>query len=604
VGVYRLDPREGHRELTRSALSGNRPSAFARQVLRREGLDDAFRQDPAGTLSTLRDGILWDFPDAQLFAIAELSFLHATRGGGRAYYADSTVFAYAFISWIAAELDPLDPRLRLAADLYNRALARALVDPSSGEISLEHRQLALPSGSLELTTRSEQLTWGGYRLVDLTPAAELGVRGLRNRYRTPGLGAALVASLEQPTEPGAVSDLVPASIKVPATLLLRFEDVIEGLRGGELRGELEVYASDVATSVTIGGREVSLEYEATSALASTLSDERIWQFELAGFFGGDSLVNFDQLPGRGLILLHPYQAGQVPVVFVHGTASSPARWADIVNELENLPYLRSAIQPWLFMYKTGQPIAYSAALLRTGLRNAVQKLDPQGVDGALRQMVVIGHSQGGLLTKLIGVSSGDRFWDLVSPLPLEEVDLDPEARALLRKSLFFEPLPFARRLVFVATPHRGSFLAGGRVSRWISGLVTSPARVTNAVVQLVENNPEVAALNSLDSVPSSIDNMTPDDDFLNALAETPVAPDIITHSIIAVSGDGPVEDGNDGVVEYRSAHLAGVASEKVVRSHHSTQSNPETMREIVRILLEHLREMDDERSLATEGIHP
>jgi pimeloyl-ACP methyl ester carboxylesterase len=604
VGVYPLDPRKGHRELTRSALSGDRPSGFSEQVLRREGLHAAFRKDPAGTLSTLRAGILWDFPDAHLFAIAELSFLYGTRGGGRAYYAEATAFAFAFLTRDAAALDPLDPRVRLAADLYNQALARALVDPASGKISLGGAHFALPSGSLELEIRSDQLSWGGYRLVDLTPAVELGVRGLRNRYRTPGIGAALVASLERPSDTEVVSNLVPAGIKVPVTVLLRFEDVVTGLRSGSLRGELEVYASDVATRVSIGARELPLEYEASSALASTLSDERIWQFELAGFFGGDALIRFDQLPGRGLILLHPYQAGQVPVVFVHGTASSPARWADIVNELEHMPYIRKTMQPWLFMYNTGQPIAYSAALLRAGLQDAVETLDPQGLDPALRQMVVVGHSQGGLLAKLIGVSSGDRFWELVSPVPLEETKLDPEARALLRKSLFFEALPFVRRIVFIATPHRGSFLAGGRVSRWISGLVTSPARVTDAVVQLLENNPEVAALNTLGNVPSSIDNMAPDNGFLNALVETPVAPHITTHSIIAISGDGPVEDGNDGVVEYRSAHLEGVASEKIVRSGHSTQSNPETMREIDRILIEHLRERDAERALSPEGFHP
>jgi hypothetical protein len=55
-----------------------------------------------------------------------------------------------------------------------------------------------------------------------------------------------------------------------------------------------------------------------------------------------------------------------------------------------------------------------------------------------------------------------------------------------------------------------------------------------------------------------------------------------------VRGDGPVEEGSDGLVSYRSAHVAGAASERIVRSGHSVQSQPEAIEEVRRILLEHL----------------
>jgi hypothetical protein len=59
------------------------------------------------------------------------------------------------------------------------------------------------------------------------------------------------------------------------------------------------------------------------------------------------------------------------------------------------------------------------------------------------------------------------------------------------------------------------------------------------------------------------------------------------HSIIPVKGDGPAEEGNDGVVEYTSAHIDGVESERVVRSPHSCQGHPDTMEEVRRILRLH-----------------
>ena len=64
---------------------------------------------------------------------------------------------------------------------------------------------------------------------------------------------------------------------------------------------------------------------------------------------------------------------------------------------------------------------------------------------------------------------------------------------------------------------------------------------------------------------------------------------VTAHSIIAVKNpDDPREKWVDGVVSYSSAHIDDVTSELVVHSGHSTQSDPETIEEVRRILLEHL----------------
>ena len=59
-----------------------------------------------------------------------------------------------------------------------------------------------------------------------------------------------------------------------------------------------------------------------------------------------------------------------------------------------------------------------------------------------------------------------------------------------------------------------------------------------------------------------------------------MAPGIHAHSIIAVQGTGPIEDGDDGVVKYSSAHIAGVESELVIRSGHSVQGHPLAVDEV------------------------
>jgi hypothetical protein len=86
------------------------------------------------------------------------------------------------------------------------------------------------------------------------------------------------------------------------------------------------------------------------------------------------------------------------------------------------------------------------------------------------------------------------------------------------------------------------------------------------------------------NIPTPLDNMDASNPFLKTLATLPIAPGVHVNSIIAAKGNGPIEDGNDGVVEYKSAHIAGVASELVVRSSHSTQATTETIEEVRRIL--------------------
>ena len=95
-----------------------------------------------------------------------------------------------------------------------------------------------------------------------------------------------------------------------------------------------------------------------------------------------------------LTFAQPFRPGRIPVVFVHGTASSVGRWADMLNDLLNDTRVRDRFQFWFFSFPSGSPIAYSAMLLRDALTEAVAQLDPEGADRALHEMVLVGHSQG------------------------------------------------------------------------------------------------------------------------------------------------------------------------------------------------------------------
>ena len=289
----------------------------------------------------------------------------------------------------------------------------------------------------------------------------------------------------------------------------------------------------------------------------------------------------------GLDAMRPYQPGRIPVIFVHGTASSAGRWANMVNDLIAGKRIRHRFAFWFFHYDSGNPIPYSAWQLRDALQQAVERADPGGSDSCLRDMIVLGHSQGGLLTKLTAIDSGTTFWDNVSSTPLEEVRFSDDDKALLRNVLFVEPLPFVRRVIFLATPHRGSYLAGPQlVRRLAQRLIRMPSDVVRVSADLAAISP-TGTLRG-ERIPTSIDNMSPGNPFIRTMAEIPVAPGVTAHSIISVNGDGPLEDESDGVVKYQSAHIEGVESELVVHSPHSgMQDKAETVEEVRRILKEH-----------------
>jgi hypothetical protein len=230
--------------------------------------------------------------------------------------------------------------------------------------------------------------------------------------------------------------------------------------------------------------------------------------------------------------------------------------------------------------------------LRQALQNVVQELDPEGTAPALQHMVVIGHSQGGLLTKLTAINSGTKFWDNISKTPLDELAMEPETRELFRRSLFVTPLPFVRRVVFISTPHRGSYQAALRLGRLASWLVTLPGDLSQRALTTLTQNQDKLLTQKLEKLPTSIDNMNPSHPFIKTLASIPIADRITAHSIIAVLGEGPVQTGGDGIVKYESAHIDGVASELVVRFGHSVQGHPQAIEEVRRLLTDHLNDAE------------
>jgi hypothetical protein len=227
----------------------------------------------------------------------------------------------------------------------------------------------------------------------------------------------------------------------------------------------------------------------------------------------------------------------------------------------------------------------SALQLRQSTEKAVSALGGVQAEPALNHITLIGHSQGGLLAKMLVIDPGSRLWDGIVQRPLSSLNLSDKSRQLLQETLFPRPLPEVQRVIFIATPQRGSYVAAFSISQMIASLVTLPLAVTNVGKEVLTGNGGNVLVGQGKLRFGSVYGMSPNGPFIKSLAAIPIAPNVHAHSIIAVATSGPITAGNDGVVAYSSAHIPGVDSELVVRSTHSTQSNPATIAEVQRILM-------------------
>src|SRR6516225_540341 len=592
VKVERVDLQTAYDDLDRTALSSDQLSDTTRTVLRRAALLDTFDAQPDTVIAALRTqaiatGMHW--PD--LYALAEMSYFEGTRTKSKTEMLASALYAYAvlFPSGSADKPGPYAAQFQHATNFYNLALTQVLSGAGAeGVANLQSGRYDLPFGTVDVTVDQASLAFAGRTLTSFVPTMNLEVEGFKNDYRSDGIGAPLAAGLAPAPQPD-VGLVLPATLRVPTSAVLQMDDPRRQLTGSALTARLALYTIYDTDSIRIGQQQVPLEYDQTAARALFAVEGKGWTRELSGLFNNVLANPNDPTAKDQLFALEPHRRGRIPVVLVHGTASSPFRWADMVNDLLEDKEIRDHYEFWFFTYNTGNPIPTSANVLRHSLEDAVHSLGGVGADPALGRMVVIGHSQGGLLTKMISIESGTKIWDAISDRPLDELNLKPETKALLKEALFVHPLPFVAAVVFIATPHGGSYQASLTIVSLFRRLVTLPVTIVAATADILTNAGGALKLQGDRRTFNSIAGMSPGNPAIEALRAIPVAAGIHAHSIIPTLQDGPLDTRNDGVVQYKSAHIDGVESEVVIEhSGHSTQSNPLTVREVRRILLEHL----------------
>lgn len=597
-------------------LTSGRLSALTAQSIRVSGLDVDGCASSTGACVDAMDRAAGVTDERRLSALAELWLQQAMALDRAGSEADARLrawmevarhaYAYLFFTGRTPGERVFEDRQTQVRDWYNYAVQEAIA--LLFEESRRIRDDGAPQAEVfERAGWTFRIDLAGIRMPEgvhmpqeLLPAASLSFQGLRSTWRRDGFGAELVAVMvddpvaaapEPRPDAGDAPRRPPGWSEMPSpgmTVLFRFDG--DGLDAVLAAREVLVSAHDPydEDDIVLYGQRLPLAANFTAGYGLWLARSGFNRQSLRTLFGRGNGIDRPHL-----YMMQPYDPQRRIILMLHGLASSPEAWVNVANEIQGDDDLRRHYQIWQVYYPTNAPIVLNHAAIRRLLARTRQHFDPRGEAPAFEDMVLVGHSMGGVIGRLMVSSADDQLWAWAEAEHADELERLRALRPRMERVLRFEPVPGIGRAVFIASPHRGTDVAGGRLGRWISRMVRLPLTLLEGFgdALLGEVDVESAIARGGGTMPNSIDNLDARDPFVRAAADLPISPRLRYHSIVArLDPDGPLERSGDGLVPYPSAHLPGALSEVVITSGHSVQETPAAILELRRILHLDLRE--------------
>ena len=482
--------------------------------------------------------------------------------------------------------DPGNAVVRDTAELYNASveLLLRLAKQCQGLSATQPLTLPITGRVIPLEVPVPTVLMNVARFGEIDFVSDYEVQNLRNRHTRAGLGVPLIIARKNSAGAEPLEAYYTEGMSLAATAVLRFEHDLDG-GAGLSAARLELHNPGESDGLLVDGVLLPLEADTSTPLARFLSNPDLGLLDTWGLIRPDLAERVE-----GLYMVQPFDPDKIPVLMVHGFWSSPLIWMEMFNDLQADPEISRRFQFWFYLYPTGESFAFAASRLRDELHAVRLQCDPELTNSRLDQMVVVGHSMGGVLAHMLTLDSGEMLWNSVSRRPIDSLKTSPEKRAEIRRVFFFERNPAVDRIVTIASPWEGSSLANQFTRRLLGSMIWLPNR-TAELSRIVFDKDEQPTAERPPFPLTSVDSLSKRSPLLRLVRERSVPEEVQHHNIIAIrSGRGP-DTWTDGVVSWTSAHRTDVASETSIRAGHSeVVRHADTAREIRRILMLHLRE--------------
>jgi len=413
-----------------------------------------------------------------------------------------------------------------------------------------------------------------YRIL---PADRFQFRGslVRQRSVKAGLGAPMVIA-SRGFDPTKYDPFIQGkNVYYGITEILRFKG----------RNVTAAYVDPLATeTVKIAGHTFPVAADFTAPIGLALAELRPRRTEIDRMFRPQAV-----LTSTRLARLQPYDPKKIPIICIHGLGDSQATWAPMIESLRMDPVIRKNYQIWFFSYPTGYPYPLIAAVLRQKM-DAINKIYPDR-----KPVVLIGHSMGAMISRVLMTDSGHKIWDAFFDQPPNKIPFSPKAHEMITGTMIFKHRPEIARVIFASASLRGAELASSFVGRLGSTIIGMPSQFSGVGREFAQLSKKRADGKKMVRMPTSIDTLDPKNRFVTTINTIPLAKGIPYHSIIGDRGKGGHRDrtkpqSSDGIVPYWSSHIEGAESELIVAHGHWTNHNPKAIAEVSRILRLHLKE--------------
>lgn len=335
-------------------------------------------------------------------------------------------------------------------------------------------------------------------------------------------------------------------------------------------------------TTTVAGRDIPLASDVTAPYAAVfdkaggLGRDAIWNL-----LGGTQLTTF-----QGLYLLEDYDPNKTPIIMLHGLGRSPLIWARLTNMIFGAPDLRARYQVWHVVFPTNTPTLLDRHRVQGYLDHGWSLLDPSGKAPARQSVVLIGHSLGGVISRLLTANSGEVVWNSVFDEPVTALAGNPADIAVVDSLFHFNAYPGIGRAIFLAAPHRGSPTADDFIGQLGLRLVRVQAPELDTLIRVVDaNRAHVSSTLYADYLKeglSSISTLRADQPVSRASQALMPIPGVRYYTFAGhLPGTNPP---GDGFVPLDSAILAGAESTTIVNDGHQLYLNDEVLAKIVAIL--------------------
>jgi Alpha/beta hydrolase family len=403
--------------------------------------------------------------------------------------------------------------------------------------------------------------------------------GVRSRHD--GFGVPLVAFAPTCTNRPVCALYPPEGIFRPATFWL------EGAPDSTHHGEEPVFVLQYPVTQPddlVGTQLYRVADDLSAPYAQLIEHSNLRRLGWWGLIGGTAVGH-----RAGVFLLDDYDPNKTPIIMIHGLASSPRIWARLSNAIIGDPQLHKRYQIWHVVYQTNAPLLIERYRVQTYLDATWKTVDPGGTAPARKGDVLIGHSMGGMIARLLCAQSVPALWTAAFTVPMESLHTSDKDLALLKDIFQFAPYPGVDEEIFMAAPQHGSPAAGYWYGRIAQGLAWEEVPELSVLRRIAKDNPnaiqgELVRDFQLGHL-SSLTSLLPDEPVTKVDSQLLPVTGVRYYTIAGVlPGRKPP---GDGFVPLSSALIPGASSTLIVQSDHQVPNNAQAIAAVLDILRHH-----------------